>query len=442
MAAIDVDLALLDDRLHDYQRRSVRHLWEHDRAGLFLEVGLGKSAVVLSALTEDHLPALVIAPKRVSELSWPDELESWRPDLSYSIATGTKARRQAAINEHSDVTLLGVANLADAPVGQYRTIVLDELSMWKSRSSKRWMTTRRLVKPAKYVWGLTGTPAPNGLMDLWAQIYLLDQGERLDTALTRFRDRYFTAVSRLPGTHVVTEWRLREGAKEQIEGKISDICLSMRQEDYLELPPITVNPIHVKLSAKTLRVYREMKETLTYDRHSAATQAVASIKLSQITSGFLYADIDDPNSELTELHNEKTAAAREVVDGTGSPVLIFYRFKHELYRLEKEFPEAVNIKEDGAVDRWNRGEIPVLLAHPASAGHGLNLQHGGHTIIWISLSWPPELWTQANGRLARQGQTKPVMVHTIQAQGTIDDRIAQVLARKISLQDAVMQELG
>jgi SNF2 family DNA or RNA helicase len=403
-------------------------------------MGLGKTAVVLQSLTPDHFPALVIAPKRVAENVWQAERDIWQPDLSMAIAAGKPADRKAALDSGSDVVVIGRDNIKDVPVGRFRTIVLDELSSFKSHRSLRFKTARKLCRTAVYVWGLTGTPRPNTMMDLFSQVHLLDSGERLGKFITHYRNRYFNPGRQLH-TGVVVEWKLKRGAKESIEKKLSDICLSMTSADHLGLPPVTYNKISVPLPAKVMAEYNKMRGTLVAQAEdktiAAANAAVMTSKLSQITAGFLY---DTEGGTTANLHDEKTKAVQEIIDGTGSPVLVFYRFVEE--RLALSAIEGVRtIDEPGVIQEWDEGKVPVLLAHPASAGHGLNLQAGGHTIVWASPTWSLEEHDQGNARLARQGQGHPVVVHYLVSPGTVDEDILDRLDEKSSAQQALMHAL-
>ena len=432
-------------KLHAYQQDAVRHLQSHPRAGLFLDMGLGKTAVVLSALDHRHFPVLVVAPKRVAETVWPAEQQLWRPGLTLRVAQGTPKQRQAALRPgQADIVVIGRDNVADAVGFPARTLVLDELSGFKNRGSKRWKTTKLLANAASHVWGLTGTPSPNGLLDLWAQMFLLDRGAALGATLTAYRSRYFTPGRQL-ANGVITEWLPRAGAPARIHSLLEPICLSMGTEGRIDLPPVTFNRVRLKLPHNALKAYSDMKEDLVAvldlvgDVHTAANAAVLSGKLSQVTAGFMYSDAQD--GTYTKLHDEKTNAVKEIVEGTGSPVLVFYRFTAELEQLTKAFPAAVNVKDEGAIDRWNAGQVPVMLAHPASAGHGLNLQHGGHTVVWTSLPWSLEEWAQANKRLARQGQLNPVVIHVLEAQSSVDGAIWHRLQSKESAQTALLRHL-
>lgn len=439
--------------LHDYQRVAVGHLQRNPRSALFLDMGLGKTAATLSALTPEHLPALVTAPKRVTETVWGPEGRLWRPDLRVGVAAGRRDQRERVLAQRDryDVVVVGRDNLADAiPIAKdFRTFVIDEMSGFKSWSSRRFKAAKRITRTMPHVIGMTGTPSPNGMMDLWAQMYLLDQGERLGTTLTGFRDRYFTPGPRLPNG-VITRWDIRPGAQNRIQHLIEDICLSMTTDGRLDLPPVTFNEIQVPLPPAVRETYRRMKDTLVADLgllggevHTAANAAVLSGKLSQISAGFLYVDDADlRGGQYHVLHREKVQAVQEIVEGTGSPVLVFYRFNAEKDLIRASMPDKVHtIEEPDIIDRWNRGEIPVLLVHPASTGHGLNLQYGGHTIVWSSIPWSLEEWEQANKRLARQGQTQPVVIHVLLSPRTIDAVVLRRLEQKGSVQDALREYL-
>jgi len=431
-------------KLHGYQELARDFLRGTPRAGLFLDLGLGKTAVTLSALQSWHLPALVVAPKRVAEHVWPVERDLWRPDLSLALAAGEPGQRQAALKERADVTVISRDNLKDAAPG-YRTVVLDELSSFKTRSSVRWKTARKLTAKAEHVWGLTGTPTPNGLLDLWPQMFLIDKGERLGTTLTGYRSRYFQAAGQLLNG-VVIDWRLRPEAEARIHELLSDIALYMSSETELDLPPVTKNIINVPLPAAARKAYKQMKTDLVLDMemlgdeiYSASNAAVLSNKLSQITAGFIFSDRQD--GTYTPLHTAKLEALQEVVDGTGDNLLVFYNYVPEAQMIRKAFPQARMLDEPGVIQAWSRGQVPMMLAHPASAGHGLNLQHGGHTIVWTSATWDLELYQQANGRLARQGQQHPVIIHTLECEGTVDKMIAERLVSKAFTQDNLLDHL-
>lgn len=402
-----------------------------------------KTAITLAAIEPRHLPALVVAPKRVAEHVWPVERDLWRPDLSLALAAGDPERRRTALASGADVTIVSRDNLKDA-APRYRSIILDELSSFKARSSGRWKTGRKLTARAEHIWGLTGTPAPNGYLDLWAQIFLLDKGERLGTSSIGYRNRYFMSYGQLPnGTPI--DWRPREEAEARIREKIEDICLYMELADYFPELPVSVNPIKVPLPSNVRTMYKAMKKDMVLDVDllgeifSASNAAVLSNKLSQICAGFIFSDEKD--GTYTELHDEKLKALREVRDGTGDNLLVAYNYIPEAKRIRAAFPEARMLDEPGVIPAWMRGEVPMMLAHPASAGHGLNLQHGGHTAVWTSLTWDAELYLQFNGRLARQGQKHPVIIHQLVCENTVDEVIAQRLENKIFTQSELLDHL-
>lgn len=432
-----------DPKLHDYQVVARDFLRSRDIGALFLDMGLGKTAISLTALEPRHFPVLVVAPKRVAENVWHHEAKLWRPDLRVRVAKGSPAQRAEALaNETAHVVVLGRDNLRDALKVKrqrpFRTLILDELSGFKSHTSIRFKAARKLIETTgiEHVWGLTGTPSPNGLLDLWSQIFLLDQGKRLGKNITAYRNRWFFVKRKLPTTGVVTEWGLRPNAEQEIHAALEDIALSMGTEGRIHLPPVTENTIEVELSAAHRKVYKSMKDdmvaVLGLESFTSKNAAVTTSKLAQISAGFLYVDDADLHGgAYTELHSTKAKTVLEVVEGTGgSPVLVFYHYKAELDLLKRELGKlAHTMDEPDVVERWNRGEIPVLLAHPASAGHGLNLQHGGHTIVWTTLPWSLEEWKQANKRLARQGQKHAVVIHVVQTKRTVD------LIQRIALDD-------
>lgn len=422
-------------KLRGYQELARDFLRRNPRAGLFLDMSLGKTAISLSALEPRHLPALVIAPKRVAERVWPKERGIWRPDLSLSSVVGSVGERKAAADARADLTVISnhpgfLKELK--PV--YKTVIIDESSVFREKTTERWKAARKLCAASEYTWELTGTPIPSGLINLWAQLFLLDKGERLGTTLGGYRSRYFYPAATLP-SGVVTEWVTRDGASEAIHAKIEDICLYMSAADELELPPVTYNVVDVPLPDNVRRHYKEFKDNLVLDLellgdgiYSAANAAVLSGKLRQLTSGFIFSDEQD--GTYTRLHTAKLEALQEIVDGTGDNLLVFYNFRPELEMIRKAFPQAKMLDDPGALDEWERAELPMMLAHPASVGHGLNLQFGGHTAVWYSLTWDLELYLQSNGRLPRPGQEHPVIIHTLECEGTIDKVVARNLAGK------------
>jgi SNF2 family DNA or RNA helicase len=404
-------------------------------------MGLGKTAISLSAIEDRHLPALVVAPKRVAEHVWPAERSLWRPDLTLALAAGSPAQRKAALEEKADITVISRDNLADAKPG-YKTVILDELSSFKNRGSQRWKTARKLTTAAEHVWGLTGTPSPNGYLDLWAQVFLLDRGSRLGTALGGYRERFFVARGQLP-SGVLINWTPRPGAEARIRSLIEDMCLYMSSEDELNMPPVIHNRVEVDLPPAARRQYDVFKLDLVLELetgvHSASSAAVLTNKLSQVSAGFVYSDEQD--GTYTPLHSAKLEALGEIVEGTGDNILVFYNFIAEAERIRAAFPQARMIDEPGVLAAWSRGEVPMMLAHPASAGHGLNLQTGGHTMVWMSNTWDLELYQQACARLARQGQKHPVVIHSIECSRTVDLVISQRLRSKTVSQKTLLDHL-
>lgn len=387
----------------------------------------------------------MIAPKRVAEHVWPAERAKWRPDLGLALAAGEPPKRAKAIDLREDITVISKDNINDL-IGRrpYPTVILDELSVYKGRGA-RWKTARKITDKAQQVWGLTGTPAPNGYLDLWPQVYLLDKGQRLGKHIGPYRERWFKAGWRLPNG-VVAEWEIRKGAEEAIRARIEDICLYMSAEDELDLPPLTYNYVEVQLPPAVRKHYWEMKEELVLDLEilglesfSAASSGVLSMKLAQIASGFLFSDTQD--TTYTWFHDAKLQALGEIVDGTGDNLLVFYKFIPEAKRIKEAFPQAKMLDEPGAIDQWMAGELPMLLCHPASASHGLNLQSGGHTIVWMGPIWDLELWLQACARLHRQGQEHPVIIHTIVAQGTVEEAMVDRLNAKEAVQFRLLDHL-
>lgn len=433
-------------KLHGYQELGRDFLRNQRRAALWLDMGMGKTAVALSALEPEHLPALIVAPKRPAELTWPAERDRWRPDLGLVVAKGTPVQRRRALDAGEALTVIGQSSLADAVRGgNYRTLILDEASGYKAQSSQRWKAAKKLSLQVDHVWELTGTPSPNGFLDIWAQVYLLDAGARLGRNYSGFRDRYFRPGRQIASGQVV-EWHLREQAEERIYEKLGDICLSMSADDHLDLPPVSYNVIETALPPAVARAYKELARELVVnldllggDIHSAANAAVLTSKLSQITAGFVF---DDEGGGHDWLHNENVEAVKEVVAGTGSPVVVFYQFRPQREALLRALPGAVPVEDLTSTAPWDRGDVPVLLAHPASAAHGLNLQYGGHTVVWATPTWNLEHWLQGNKRVARQGQTKPVMIHTVAARGSINQVTMNRLADKTVSQQELLDNLA
>ena len=443
-------------KLHGYQEACVRWLESHDEGLLLLDMGLGKSLIVLQALSDMALsgalerPALIVAPLAVARSTWPAELAKWDlpADLSMSVVVGSAARREAALAERADVYVVNRENVAwlsaRYPRGgwPFGTLVVDELSGFKNPQSKRWKALKARRAESDRFWGLTGTPAPNGLMDLWAQVYLADRGQRLGRTLGAYRQAFFTPGRR--SGYVVYDWRLKAGSAERIYSRISDISVSMRASDELDLPGRVDNVVEADLG-DALGRYRDFERDAVAEiggtTITAASAGVLALKLGQFADGAVYADADsEERGTWREVHRAKLDALRRIVEeAQGEPVLVFYAYRHDLERIQAEFPQARALDAQGeAVGAWNAGEVPILCAHPASCGYGLNLQAGGHTIVWFGLTWDLASYQQANARLDRQGQTSTVVVHHIVAKGTVDERVMRVLEGKARLQDEMM----
>lgn len=442
------------NQLHEYQERSVEWIRTHKSCALFLEMGLGKTVSTLTAIAELKeagavSSVLVIAPKRVAERTWTDEIERWQhlQGLTAVKILGTPAQRLKALSTPADIHIINRDNVAwldkvlSVPLKPFPfdTLVIDELSSFKAYGTQRFKAMKHLRTRFDRIIGLTGTPSPNSLMDIWSQLYILDGGERLGEYITKYRQTYFT-----PGRgrgHIVYEWIIKPWASDVIYERIGDICMSMRAEDFLTLPPVNYVNVSVGLTDKERKEYQDFKRDNvlpTADGVITASNAgVLCGKLQQWTGGSIYTE----EGTAAPTTPAKLERLKEMLEEIHTPVIIAYHYKHELARLRAEFPQAKTIDEAGVFDAWNRGEVPILLGHPASIGHGLNLQRGGHTIIWYTPTWSLELYEQFNARLARQGQTERVTIYHLIADGTIDQRVLSVLARKSTIQDALMDEL-
>lgn len=437
---------------HDYQTRAKDFILEHPKAGMLLEMGLGKTVITLTAI--DVLinelfevdRVLVIAPKRVAEDTWTREHAKWDHlrHLRVSKVLGSPEQRRRALAVDADIYVIGRDNVVWL-VEQCRQswpfdmVVIDELSSFKNPQAKRFRALKKVIPKASRVVGLTGTPSANGLMDLWAEIYLLDRGERLGHTLGAYREKYFRPGAR--NGYVVFKWEPLRGSREKIEAAISDICISMSADDYLTLPKRIDNLIPVKLSPQEMKQYKTMEaEQLLHidDEDVVALNAAAVMtKLLQIANGSVYSH----EGNVVRLHDAKLEALLEIIDTTDSPVLIFYSYKHDLAAIKASIPGARTLDGPEDIAEWNAGRVQVLLAHPASVGYGLNLQEGGHVIVWYGLTWSLELYQQANARLYRQGQDKPVIIHHLIAEGTVDEQVMRALQEKDMSQAALMAAL-
>lgn len=467
---------------HSYQIEAINFIKAHEKCALFLDMGLGKTVSTLTALNDlendyrmanpktanrllpkngkstftktanrfSPFPCLVIAPKRVALTTWTDEVDKWEHlkhlDIA-SLAGLSPSKRRRVLNEKHDIY---VVNVDVVPwvvdtlgiCWDFKTIVLDELSLFKSPSSKRFKSLKKVIKLSNRVIGLTGTPLPNGYEDLYSQIYLLDGGERLGRTLTAYRERYFIADKINPLTGVVYKRKLRDDScKTDIDNALADICLSMKATDFLDMPELTINNINIALDPKVYKQYKELEKEyiLEIDTENITAQSAASvnIKLAQLANGAVYTE----SGEVLPVHNAKIDALKEIIETTPGNILIFYEFKHDYDRIIDAFKSLKPRKLENARDLkdWNEGNIKLALCHPKSAGHGLNLQAGGNVIVWFGLPWSLELYQQANARLYRQGQTNGVVVHQLIVKDTVDVDKVELLESKEDRQEAFLK---
>lgn len=443
-------MKLTRDLLHAYQERGVQFIKDVEKSALFLDMGLGKTLTSLTAISDlsDSLEinkTLIVAPLRVANTTWHKELKSWEhtKHLTYSICTGSEKERLQALMRNVDIYIINRENVKWL-VEHYKTkwpfdmVVIDESSSFKSAKSQRWKALRKVMPYVDRMVQLTGTPAPNGLMDLYAQIYLLDTGARLGRNMTAFKSRFFES------DYMGYKYTPRQGADNKIYSLIDDVVMTMRAEDYLQLPDRIDLVQSVTLPAKLKDQYdvleREFIAEIDNTELAVFNAAALANKLLQFSNGAAYTD---EHKNWVELHNGKIEALKDIVeDNQGENILVAYNYKTDLERLQKAFPDAVVLDKAGeAVEKWNNGEIKMLFAHPASAGHGLNLQHGGSMIVWFGLNWSLELYQQFNGRLHRQGQTKPVRIIHLVAQGCIDEKVMKAIEAKAKTQDELLNYL-
>lgn len=440
------------DLMHKYQWVSTYHIVDNREAGLFLEMGLGKTVSTLTAinilmyqeLTVNKV--LIIAPKKVAENVWSDEIANWShvKHLTLSKVMGTPKQRKMALMRKADIYIISRDNVAWL-VGLYQMgwpfdmIVVDESSSFKNHDSERFKALKTVRPLSNRVVLLTGTPAPNGLIDLWAQLYLLDRGKRLCEWITGYRERWFTLQG--GDGHVGGKYKLRPEADKEIYARIGDICISMKSNDYLELPDRVDNIVKIELPDKVQEAYHEFERDLVMQLKdgkevTAVNAGVLAGKLTQFANGAIY----DENKVYHEIHDEKLEMLAELLEAAqGKPVLVFYWFQHDLARILKKIKGCRQLKTMTDVADWNQGKVPIMLAHPQSAGHGLNLQAGGHLIIWFGLTWSLELYQQACKRLHRQGQVNTCIIHHIVAKNTMDMRIMRAIETKAAGQDALME---
>jgi len=435
---------------HEYQDYATRFILEHPIAAVLLEMGLGKSVITLTAIFDLTLDSfeirkvLVIAPLRVARDTWPAEIEKWDHlrGLTCSVAIGTEAQRKAALKKRAQVYIINrenvnwLINKSGLPF-DFDMVVIDELSSFKDNGSKRFKALRKVRPGVRRIVGLTGTPSANGLMDLWAEIGILDMGQRLGRYITHFRNNYFMPDKR--NQQMVFSYKPRPDAEEAIYRLISDITISMKNTDYLKLPELVMNEIPVWLSDKEQKAYDTIKRDLVLSLEGqeidALNAASLSNKLLQMANGAVYAD----DGSVAKIHDRKLDALEDIIEAAnGKPVLVAYWFKHDLERILNRFP-AEKLDSTASIRRWNDGKIPLAVIHPASAGHGLNLQAGGSTLVWFGLTWSLELYQQTNARLWRQGQKDTVVIHHIITKGTIDEDVMRALERKDKTQTALIE---
>lgn len=440
---------------HKYQTYATEFILTHPISAILLSMGLGKSVITLTAIFDLCLDSflvrnvLIIAPLRVCSGVWPAEIHKWDhlKGLTYSLVVGTEAERRAALRQSASVHIINRENVqwliqeSGLPF-DYDMVVIDELSSFKSHQSKRFKSLMKVRPLVKRIVGLTGTPSSNGLMDLWAEFRLLDMGHRLGRFITHYRDEFFQPDKR--NGQIIFSYKLKPGAEQRIYDRISDITISMRATDHLNMPALISSECMVSLSREERKRYEDMKRDLVLQlpdgEVTAANAAALTGKLCQMANGAIYTD----EGGTISLHDQKLDALEDLIEAAcGKPMLVAYWFKHDLARITKRL-EMLRIpfsRLDSAdsIRRWNAGELPVALIHPASAGHGLNLQAGGSCLVWFGLTWSLELYQQTNARLWRQGQNAPtVVVQHIVAKGTIDERILKVLSSKDSTQAALI----
>lgn len=435
---------------HPYQEYATNRILEQDAVGLFLAMGLGKTVSTLTAVDQllydrfEVAKVLVIAPLRVAKKTWPDEVKKWDhlKHLQISRVLGAEKERMVALRVKADIYVINRENVEwlvdyygkDWP---FDMVVIDELSSFKSTKARRFRALRKVRPFINRIVGLTGTPAPNGLIDLWPQIYLLDQGQRLGKTVTGYRDRYFEPDKRNRTT--VFSWRPKDGAEEVIYNKLEDLCMSMSAEDWLDMPERIDRIIQVQIPGPARIQYDQLERDLllpfTDGDVTADTAGILSNKLLQLANGAVY----DEFGGVKEIHQAKLEALDDVIEAAnGMPVLVFYWYQHDMDRIRQHIPAARLLDTEDDIEEWNQGQIPVMMAHPMSAGHGLNLQAGGNIITWFGLTWSLELYQQANARLHRQGQEKSVIVHHLVAEGTIDEDVMKVLAGRDLSQKALL----
>lgn len=436
---------------YEYQTAASNFIKEHDACALLLDMGLGKTVITLTSVKElirsgEVKRVLIIAPLRVAQTTWPSEIKKWNhlSDLTYRVATGTEKQRISALSDNADLYIINRENVDwlinnNAIKFNFDMVVVDELSSFKSYQAKRFKSLLKVRWKIKRIVGLTGTPSSNGLMDLWAEYKILDQGERLGKFITHYREKYFDPDKR--NANVIFSYKLKPFAEEAIYSKIDDITISMKAVDYLKMPPILYNEIKVELDQKERKIYEILKKDMIValeDKEIDAMNAASlSNKLLQMANGSVYGE----EKEVIHLHDKKLDALEEIVEAAnGNSVLCAFWYKHDLERIKARFGDKCQeINSEASIRKWNSGDIQIGLIHPMSAGHGLNLQSGGSILVWFGLTWSLELYQQTIGRLYRQGQTRSVIIHHIVSKDTIDERVMLALKNKEVSQDALIR---
>lgn len=434
---------------HNYQQFATDFILNQSICCLMLDMGLGKTVITLTALWQlaldsfDVSRVLVIAPKRVAEDTWPKELAKWEhlTGLTSSLVLGSAAERKAALQRKAFLYIINRENVAWLVKNHYwdfDMVVIDELSSFKSNKAERFKAMKKVRPMVTRIVGLTGTPAPNTLLDLWPQMYLMDMGQRLGRFIGGFRDRFFLPDKR--NREIIYSYKPREGAEDAIYALISDICISMKAADYLDMPERIDNRIEVSMSPKERKLYDDFQKDMVLsigdEELDAVNAAALSNKLLQMANGAVYGE----DKKVIPIHDRKLDALEDLVEAAnGKPLLVAYWYKHDLQRIKARFKNARCIDTAKDIDDWNAGQIPLALIHPASAGHGLNLQDGGCTIVWFGLTWSLELYQQLNARLWRQGQKHTVVIHHIVTKGTHDEDVMRALENKDTRQSALIE---
>lgn len=441
---------LSPDQLHGYQRRMVEESRKTPHMGLFMEMGLGKTITALTIASELPGSTLIIGPKAVIKNVWKQEAENWKHTsrLKFAVVMGSPQDRLNALKSNADVYLINCENVSwlfeQKSIPSWSNLVIDESSRFKNPSSKRWKSLKARLPSFKHRYILTGTPTPKSYLDLWTQVGILDLGQRLGKSMTSYKEKYFDPDARDRRTGVVWSWKLKPGAKEQIDRLIGDVCFSLRANDYLTMPQRQDVTHTIEWDGAALRAYEQLKkETVTEVDGETITAANAGVlmgKLTQMTSGAIY----DEYKNVQHVHDGKLDYLEDMLED--SPTLVFYVYKHSLARLQERFPHAKVLTPDDTalMEQWRRGEVPLLLAQPQSVGIGINLQcNVGDTaqIVWFDLTFNPEDYLQANARIFRQGQTKPVIMHHLTMAKSADQHAMDVLSGKIQIQDALMEAL-